>query len=57
MIVESASPVLVVKTVLSVLAGAAESSRTNCLSVTCSGVDARAGPPRRRPRPRPSWRR
>ena len=36
MIVERASPVLVVKTVLSVLDGAAESSRTNCLSVTCS---------------------
>ena len=36
MIVESASPVLVVKTVLSVLVVAAESSRTNCFIVTCS---------------------
>ena len=36
MIVESASPVLVVKTVVSVLEGEAESSRTNCFIVTCS---------------------
>ena len=34
--VERASPVLVVKTVLSVLDGSAENSRTNCLIVTCS---------------------
>ena len=36
MIVERASPVLVVKTVVSVLDGSAESSRTNCFIVTCS---------------------
>ena len=36
MMVAWASPVLVVKTVLSVLDGAAESSLTNCFIVTCS---------------------
>ena len=36
MTVESGLPVLVVKTVVSVLDAAAESSRTNCLSVTFS---------------------
>ena len=36
MIVESGSPVLVVKTVVSVLDALAEYSRTNCLSVTFS---------------------
>ncbi len=36
MIVDSASPVLVVNTVRSVLVVAAEYSLTNCLRVTCS---------------------